>query len=519
MGIMYDVIQFMIMAASMLLVFLLIYYKNAFNHWQRLGVPYLKPSFPLGNFESQFSKYLAQRVSDIYEEMKKRGSKFCGYYMFAMPVFLPISVDMVKLVLTKNFESFEDRGFHSDEKHDPMCTSIITTTGEKWRKMRTVMSPTFTSGKIKAMFPIIAECGNDLENVLEEATRKSEPIAIYDLAGCYATDVICSVAFGLEGNSLKDPNSEFRNYGRMVFRHDLFNNIRLALGTAAPALLKIFRITLFSSTATKFFQKVVKDTIAYRESNKVHRKDLIDMLIRLKNNEDIHDDVYTSVDKYEKMTQAKSVDLTVDQIAAHCFSFFIAGFETAATTINFCMFELAVNPDIQDKVRAEVVSVWKKYNGHMTYDGVSELRYLEKVILETLRKHPTVHTLNRLCTKDLSIPETNITIKKGTRAAVSVLGIHKDPEFYPDPEKFDPERFTDEEKAKRHSCAYIPFGDGPRICPGMKFGLIETKICISRMIRNYKFSLHPKVKLPLQQCTLGPVITTDEPILLLTEKI
>ncbi|GLV40919.1 Cytochrome P450 6a19 [Carabus blaptoides fortunei] len=125
----------------------------------------------------------------------------------------------------------------------------------------------------------------------------------------------------------------------------------------------------------------------------------------------------------------------VNQIAAHCFSFFFAGFESSATTISFCMFELAVNPNIQDKVRAEITSVLEKYNGHMTYDAISELRYLDQVI------------------------------------------------------------------------------------HGMKLGIVESKIAISRMIKNYKFFLHPKIKLPLKLLSVGPIIGLDEPILLLTEKI
>lgn len=88
--------------------------------------------------------------------------------------------------------------------------------------------------------------------------------------------------------------------------------------------------------------------------------------------------------------------------------------------------------------------------------------------LETLRKYPALPLLNRRCTKDYQIPGTNATLEKGTDVAISVMGIHHDEEYYPDHEKFDPERFNEINKAKLPSCCYLPFGEGPRVCIGKK---------------------------------------------------
>lgn len=74
--------------------------------------------------------------------------------------------------------------------------------------------------------------------------------------------------------------------------------------------------------------------------------------------------------------------------------------------------------------------------------------------------------MNRECVQDFQVPDTNLVIKKGTGVFISALGIHRDPEYYPDPMKFDPERFNDEEKATRNPYTYLPFGEGPRNCIG-----------------------------------------------------
>lgn len=111
---------------------------------------------------------------------------------------------------------------------------------------------------------------------------------------------------------------------------------------------------------------------------------------------------------------------------------------------------------------------------------------------ETLRKYPILATLDRVVTKDYQLPGEDILLKKGTKVFISLKGIHNDPKYYPDPDKFDPERFSQENKVNRHPCAYMPFGEGPRICIGMRFGIMQAKIGMSILLKNYKYSISPK---------------------------
>jgi cytochrome P450 family 6 len=85
---------------------------------------------------------------------------------------------------------------------------------------------------------------------------------------------------------------------------------------------------------------------------------------------------------------------------------------------------------------------------------------------ETLRKYPPIPVINRKCTKTCKIPDTDIVLEKGIPTVIPVLALHHDPKYYPEPERFDPERFSEEEKSKRHHYVYLPFGEGPRICIG-----------------------------------------------------
>ncbi|XP_071572629.1 cytochrome P450 6l1-like isoform X2 [Temnothorax nylanderi] len=135
------------------------------------------------------------------------------------------------------------------------------------------------------------------------------------------------------------------------------------------------------------------------------------------------------------------------------------GFETSAATAMFALYELAYHQDIQDKVREKIDETLAKH-GNLIYDAANEMTYLHKVINETLRKYPPLPMLNRICTKEINLPTTNIYLPKGTLITIPVLGLYRDSSIYPDPDKFDPERFNADEIAKRHPYTFLPFGEG-----------------------------------------------------------
>lgn len=132
--------------------------------------------------------------------------------------------------------------------------------------------------------------------------------------------------------------------------------------------------------------------------------------------------------------------------------------------MTFTLYELALNPDIQERLREEIRDTIDENNGELTYELLSEMKYLDMVVNETLRKFPPAFFLTRVCRKDFKIPGTEMIIEKDTDINVNIFSIHRDPEYYPEPEKFDPERFTSENIKLRPACTFLPFGMGPRRC-------------------------------------------------------
>jgi cytochrome P450 family 6 len=144
---------------------------------------------------------------------------------------------------------------------------------------------------------------------------------------------------------------------------------------------------------------------------------------------------------------------------------YIAGFETSSAATTFCLYELCKNPVLMKTLQDEIEVTLTKHGGAITYESIQDMKFLELCFAETVRLYPGLPILNRECTKDYQIPESNFKVDKGTSVIISLMGLHRDPKYFPEPEKFDPSRFAEATK-NYDETAYMPFGEGPRICIG-----------------------------------------------------
>lgn len=173
------------------------------------------------------------------------------------------------------------------------------------------------------------------------------------------------------------------------------------------------------------------------------------------------------------------------EILSQAILFLTVGAETTANTLAFLSHSLAMHPEYQEKLIEEVDSVLERFNGEVTYESVNEMPYMEQCIDETLRMYPPAIRVNRVCNKDYEY--NGIKIAKDQIWTVSIWAVHRDPELYPEPEKFDPERFNEQNKKARENEAFIPFGTGPRNCIGARFAVLEVKLLLALLLKKYKF--------------------------------
>lgn len=126
------------------------------------------------------------------------------------------------------------------------------------------------------------------------------------------------------------------------------------------------------------------------------------------------------------------------------------------------------------------------------------LLFYKFFFLESLRKYPAVTDLSRVAERDYKIEGTDHTIKAGTKIFIPVFAIHHDPEYYPNPDKYDPERFTAAENKNRNPYTFLGFGEGPRNCIGLRFGVLQAKIGMALMLTNFKFEVCEKTEIPIK---------------------
>uniref|UniRef100_A0AAT9UTL7 Cytochrome P450 6PZ32 n=1 Tax=Maconellicoccus hirsutus TaxID=177089 RepID=A0AAT9UTL7_MACHI len=478
-------------------------FKKAREFFDKNGVAYLKPTFLVGNIAPVLlmNKPMAVYHKEMYEKLHPH--KHAGYFLFNRSFLMIRDPDLIRHIMVKDFKYFHDRSIPINPKIDRIGHNLLTMKGDEWKTLRVKLTSTFTSGKMKLMFPLVQECGNKLTQVL--GTMTSEAFNIKDLSARYTCDVIGTCAFGIETHSLDDPNNEFQEMGKRVFRFRYRNLIAGAFTKLPESVARFFNIRFVDESVQDFFISIIGNTVKFREENKVTRNDFIDLLMSLRdqtmskyNDHQEQEDLERFLSQVGEKHAKGQIDMTIDVMAAQCFIFFGAGFETSSTALSFLLLELALHQDIQDKVREEINTLINSNPEGLTYDILKDMTYVDMVIAEGLRKYPALGFIIRECTEDYIIPDTKIVVPKNTPVTVPVYGLHNDPQYFEKPDEFYPEHFTKEAIAKRPHYTYLPFGDGPRGCIGERFGKMQVKVGLISMIRNFKFQLSPKTSLPIK---------------------
>jgi cytochrome P450 family 6 len=259
-----------------------VYLNVKFSYWKKRGIPCLEPKFPLGNLADILTrrKNMGEAYADVYRKME--GMNFGGVFLMHHPQLIIRSPEMVKKCLLADFKYFHDHGFVYDEKIDPLTGNLFMLSGEKWKNLREVLSPTFSTGRMKNMFTTLVKCGKELAEFVEEPVKRGDVVEIHDIVARFTTDAIASCAFGIQCNCLKYPEAEFRKWGKRMVELSLVENIIGVLYTLVPSVPIALKLPLTPWTVSTFFRKVVKETVEFREENEEKRNDFLQLLIDLK---------------------------------------------------------------------------------------------------------------------------------------------------------------------------------------------------------------------------------------------
>ncbi|CAG9858105.1 unnamed protein product [Phyllotreta striolata] len=462
----YAVIFFVTLFAALYL-----YFEKKHKYWQQRGVYSPEgPKFLLSHFSDVvFLKSTpAKWMKKFYDQINK---DFFGLYIFGEPFLIVKDSQLIKRVLVKDFIYFADR-FVAPGDHDPYHPYILFfQKGFPWKHNRASITPALTSGKLKSMFPLFVQASDSMVDYLE---KNQVVLEAKELGARYATEAISLTSFGIKAFSFEPVDSAFTINRRKLFRVTPKNAFAQLLYLFKPDWVPILRPNFFDIEALDYFSSVFMESMKMRTTKNPLYSDLIDIAKELRNNGGTLDD---------------------KQFNGHAFQFFIAGYETTSATISFALYSFALYPHIQEAVRKECNEAIEKYGG-LTYEAVHDLPYLDMCVNETLRMYPVIPFLQRVCVQDYKIPNSDCVIEKNTCLFIPMYALHMDEKYFPDPHKFDPERFRNRLDQSNSIC-FLPFGEGPRNCMGERMGRMSTKLALISIIRNFEVTKCSKTPVPV----------------------
>ncbi|XP_071494007.1 cytochrome P450 3A8-like [Diadema antillarum] len=465
------------------------------GYWRRRGVASV-PSWPIiGNLRD-----FTQGIASAHVCFAKEHGRVYGFYDVRRPVLVCGDPDMARQVMIKSFNSFVNR------RTTALCNkefedALRNLKDDHWRDVRNTLTSTFSGAKMKQvqqrvlMSHHVTVGADRLLRNIENTQRANGYIECKQLYGSFIMDTIASCAFGLEVDSQGDQDHPFVAMATKAFHFTPFN------------------VGLLISDAMEFFRDVTQQTMAMRKApnkDKQKRADFLQMMIEAQigsegsegdddetgHEVDVHDSVFKGHESGERSRSMRSkIKLTDSEIIAQAIIFFVAGYDTTGSLLIYSSYLLALHPDVQEKLITEIDELLPSSND-VDYTTVSKLSYLDNVICETLRCFPPVVLLDRVCNETFTY--NGVTVERGTQVVIPMYAIHHDPELWPEPEKFDPDRFTKERREKRHPFAWIPFGAGPRNCIGMRFALMEAKVALVRVLQKYRFETCLQTKIPVE---------------------
>lgn len=384
----------------------------------------------------------------------------------------------IRDVLGRNDASSERCIVHDEVRHLG-GDSLFVLPNEKWRPRKRALAPVFSKGNVKNF-------GGHMARAAEAMADQWRGGGDVDL------DAACRVV-------------TMRSLGRSVLGIDLNENaeaiaehMHVASSYTADRALRPLRAPRWLPTrsrrraraAVAAMREVTADILRACRADPTRDAPLVQALIAATDPE-------------------TGAALSDDDICNDLLIFMLAGHDTTATALTYALWSLGHHPDVQERVAAETAALGDR---ELTAQDVSRLTYTTQVLRESLRLCPPAAGVGRTATRDIEV--AGYRVRKGTLIAVGIYALHRDPELWPEPDVFDPERFTSERMAERERWAFLPFAGGARSCIGEHFAMLETTLALAtivRAVRVQSLGADFPVDVPFTTVAKGPIPARVEP--------
>ncbi|CAH0592588.1 unnamed protein product [Chrysodeixis includens] len=381
---------------------------------------------------------------------------------------------------------------------------LLLSKGAKWQERRKILTPAFHFNILRQFSEIIEENGKRLVKRLK--SEAGRPLDLVPLISEYTLNIICETAMGTQLNDGSASTKSYKDaiYGLGNIFYQRFINVFLFLD-----------FTFQFSQLSKVHDKYLDLVHGFTKSVIKERKEYIDKYgVKVDESADANDDSFV----YKKKKKTAMLDLLIsaqkenliDEVGLQeeVDTFMFEGHDTTATGLTFCFMILANHKEVQDKIVAELNEIFGDSDRPVDMDDLPKMKYLERAIKESLRLYPPVPFISRSLNNKVTL--SNYEVPAGTFCHIHIYDLHRRPELFKNPDQFDPDRFLPENSVGRHPYAYIPFSAGPRNCIGQKFAMMEMKLAVAEVLR--EFELQPVTRPEDIEITADMVLRNKGPV-------
>ncbi|XP_045184472.2 cytochrome P450 3A18-like [Mercenaria mercenaria] len=483
---------------GMCVTFIYRYMVDTYSTLERLGIPGPKPVWIFGNV----LEFKGKNVLHVFDEWKQTFGKVYGFYEGFRPGIVVNDVDFARDVLNRHFEKFHIRTSYRPFVYYPDNLRLIELDGEHWKNQRAVINKMVNStGILKRVIEKIQVTSNKmLQQFADEVESATEGFNISNVIDTYVSEGVMRVVLNSNEEQMSKHQESIHNY-------EVLSNWSASAENEAAGLARLFPcLTPLLKLADK----------KHRESHEVVvnilREYLRNALTGQNNNKNVDDDNVSFLPfLLSSKVLCRELDgslarrgLTSDETIAHILSLLSEMYSTTTAVIQFILYELACNKNCQDQLYDEILRICGQ-NEDISMAELQNMEYFDMFFNETYRHHPIAPGISRVCTESCTI--RGVTFKKGMVVRVMTSPMYKDDTLFHQPEKFIPDRFSKVNRQNQsHQYSFLPFGQGPRKCPGQKLAMIQVKLAIINIVRNYTLDTGRHTKIPVQEA-LRPSLT------------
>ncbi|NP_001306597.1 cytochrome P450 28L1 [Ceratitis capitata] len=466
-----------LLIATITMIYLFLIWN--FTYWRIRGVIGPSPVPFFGSFPGLImkNKHFADDINSIYRKYNKCES-YVGVFLLRSPKLMILDPKLVHDIFVTSFKNFNSNDIAKliDKNKDVLLgNNPFILSGKEWREQRAMVSPGVTISRLRTVYYIMQSVSKSWCEYLKrqmEMEHSANGLNGKDIALRFTS---ANIAKSVLGFTSTDPIKPLVENIKMLSENNNSFIIYSIMAGLFPQIVKIFKAKFIPRKCEEFFKKLILDAFKICSKRSKSHHDFMDYILSIKENHNLND----------------------KDLISYTMTLLIEGLDTSATVLSHCLFLLGRYQTVQKKLFNEVISNSK--NGELSFESINQLPYLDACVYESIRIFPPGLWSIKTCTMPYTFTNKRgeqVSLDVGDSVMIPIYALHHDAKYYPNPDQFKPERFLIENinklKMLRHFGAFLGFGDGPRMCLGINFAMIQAKTAIVSILRQFKIDLSDK---------------------------